>query len=110
MSSARKELILREVYSNHGNRSEGVNPSYHSLSVHEETRCHIHFPDSNRSLHTDKSNQVSITGQEKGVELARKRIRVRGREGGREVCNIFINPLGAASSCGNVHTTITRSY
>ncbi|CAI8029150.1 Protein bicaudal C homolog 1-B [Geodia barretti] len=43
--------------------------------VHEETKCHIHFPDSNRSLHTDKSNQVSITGQEKGVELARKRIR-----------------------------------
>ena len=47
-----------------------------SLPVHEETNCHIHFPDSNRSLHSDKSNQVSITGSTNGVELARKRIRV----------------------------------
>ena len=44
--------------------------------VHDETKCHIHFPDSNRSVHGEKSNQVSITGQVSAVETARKRIRV----------------------------------
>ena len=62
-------------------RMKQWSPLHFSSAVHEETKCHIHFPDSNRSLHTDKSNQVSITGQEKGVELARKRIRVRGERG-----------------------------
>ncbi|XP_062519655.1 protein bicaudal C homolog 1-like [Corticium candelabrum] len=43
--------------------------------VMEETSCHIHFPDSNRSKQFDKSNQVSIAGQPQGVEAARRRIR-----------------------------------
>ncbi|KAM6956740.1 LOW QUALITY PROTEIN: protein bicaudal C homolog 1-B-like [Aplochiton taeniatus] len=43
--------------------------------VMEETGCHIHFPDSNRNNHTDKSNQVSIAGQPGGVEAARAKIR-----------------------------------
>ena len=62
----------------------------------EDTQCHIHFPDSNRSKQFDKSNQVnqlnhrssprhnttfhpyqvSIAGQPSGVEAARRRIRV----------------------------------
>lgn len=45
--------------------------------VMEETGCHIHFPDSNRSNHQDKSNQVSIAGEMEGVERARARVRVR---------------------------------
>lgn len=45
--------------------------------VMEETGCHIHFPDSNRSNHQDKSNQVSIAGEIEGVERARARVRVR---------------------------------
>ncbi|XP_065838982.1 protein bicaudal C homolog 1-like [Oscarella lobularis] len=43
--------------------------------VMEDTQCHIHFPDSNRSKQFDKSNQVSIAGQPSGVEAARRRIR-----------------------------------
>ncbi|XP_032666735.1 protein bicaudal C isoform X1 [Odontomachus brunneus] len=43
--------------------------------VMEETGCHIHFPDSNRSNHQDKSNQVSIAGEMEGVERARARVR-----------------------------------
>ncbi|XP_026826107.1 protein bicaudal C isoform X2 [Ooceraea biroi] len=43
--------------------------------VMEETGCHIHFPDSNRSNHQDKSNQVSIAGEIEGVERARARVR-----------------------------------
>ena len=44
--------------------------------VMEETGCHIHFPDSNRSNHQEKSNQVSIAGEMEGVERARARVRV----------------------------------
>ncbi|PNF27721.1 hypothetical protein B7P43_G12775 [Cryptotermes secundus] len=43
--------------------------------VMEETGCHIHFPDSNRSNLNEKSNQVSIAGEMDGVEQARARIR-----------------------------------
>ncbi|XP_050462140.1 protein bicaudal C isoform X2 [Cataglyphis hispanica] len=43
--------------------------------VMEETGCHIHFPDSNRSNHQDKSNQVSIAGEMESVERARARVR-----------------------------------
>jgi protein bicaudal C len=43
--------------------------------VMEETGCHIHFPDSNRSGTTEKSNQVSIAGEPAGVESARRKIR-----------------------------------
>jgi len=43
--------------------------------VMEETGCHIHFPDSNRSNHQEKSNQVSIAGDMAGVEIARARVR-----------------------------------
>lgn len=44
--------------------------------VMEETGCHIHFPDSNRSNHQEKSNQVSIAGEIEGIERARARVRV----------------------------------
>lgn len=44
-------------------------------SVMEDTGCHIHFPDSNRSNPTEKSNQVSIAGEMEGVEKARARVR-----------------------------------
>lgn len=44
--------------------------------VMEETGCHIHFPDSNRSNMNEKSNQVSIAGELDGVEKARARVRV----------------------------------
>ncbi|XP_030754247.1 protein bicaudal C [Sitophilus oryzae] len=43
--------------------------------VMEETRCHVHFPDSNRSNPNEKSNQVSISGDLDGVERARSRVR-----------------------------------
>ncbi|XP_044005866.1 protein bicaudal C [Aphidius gifuensis] len=43
--------------------------------VMEETGCHIHFPDSNRSNHQEKSNQVSIAGEMENVEKARARVR-----------------------------------
>lgn len=44
--------------------------------VMEETHCHVHFPDSNRSNPIEKSNQVSISGDIEGVENARSRVRV----------------------------------
>ncbi|XP_023234910.1 protein bicaudal C homolog 1-A-like [Centruroides sculpturatus] len=44
-------------------------------NIMEETECHIHFPDSNRTSTTEKSNQVSITGQTTGVEKARCKLR-----------------------------------
>lgn len=43
--------------------------------VMEDTGCHIHFPDSNRSNPMEKSNQVSIAGDLDGVERARARVR-----------------------------------
>ncbi|KAJ8944442.1 hypothetical protein NQ318_002139, partial [Aromia moschata] len=43
--------------------------------VMEETQCHVHFPDSNRTNSTEKSNQVSISGDIEGVECARSRVR-----------------------------------
>ncbi|XP_014246795.1 protein bicaudal C homolog 1-B isoform X2 [Cimex lectularius] len=43
--------------------------------VMEETACHIHFPDSNRSNPVEKSNQVSIAGDVAGVEKARAKVR-----------------------------------
>ncbi|KAH9634257.1 hypothetical protein HF086_011517 [Spodoptera exigua] len=44
--------------------------------VMEETGCHIHFPDSNRTSTVEKSNQVSIAGDMERVERARARVRV----------------------------------
>jgi len=43
--------------------------------VMADTKCHIHFPDSNRSNPVEKSNQVSIAGEMSGVERARARVR-----------------------------------
>lgn len=43
--------------------------------VMDETGCHIHFPDSNRTNAAEKSNQVSIAGSAEGVEQSRCRIR-----------------------------------
>ncbi|KAJ0174830.1 hypothetical protein K1T71_009938 [Dendrolimus kikuchii] len=43
--------------------------------VMEETGCHIHFPDSNRTSTQEKSNQVSIAGDMQRVERARARVR-----------------------------------
>ncbi|KAL1123258.1 hypothetical protein AAG570_002344 [Ranatra chinensis] len=44
-------------------------------SVMDETGCHIHFPDSNRTNLIEKSNQVSIAGDVAGVEKARAKVR-----------------------------------
>lgn len=44
--------------------------------VMENTGCHIHFPDSNRTSLLEKSNQVSIAGNCGAVERARARVRV----------------------------------
>ncbi|XP_065075230.1 protein bicaudal C [Ochlerotatus camptorhynchus] len=43
--------------------------------IMEETATHIHFPDSNRSNPTEKSNQVSLCGSMEGVERARALVR-----------------------------------
>lgn len=43
--------------------------------VMDETKCHIHFPDSNRSNKDEKSNQVSIAGELQEVERARGLVR-----------------------------------
>lgn len=44
--------------------------------IMEDTLTHIHFPDSNRSSQTEKSNQVSLCGSLEGVEKARSLVRV----------------------------------
>lgn len=44
--------------------------------IMEDTLTHIHFPDSNRSSQTEKSNQVSLCGSLEGVEKARALVRV----------------------------------
>lgn len=44
--------------------------------IMEDTATHIHFPDSNRSNPTEKSNQVSLCGSLDGVERARHAVRV----------------------------------
>lgn len=44
--------------------------------IMEDTMTHIHFPDSNRSSQTEKSNQVSLCGSLEGVEKARASVRV----------------------------------
>ena len=47
-----------------------------SCTVHNDTQCHIHFPDSNRYAQGEKSDQVSITGSLPAVETARIKVRV----------------------------------
>ena len=44
--------------------------------VMDETKCHIHFPDSNRTNPMEKNNQVSVHGDVEHVERARGAIRV----------------------------------
>ncbi|TMW46084.1 hypothetical protein DOY81_008835, partial [Sarcophaga bullata] len=44
--------------------------------IMEDTTTHIHFPDSNRSNPTEKSNQVSLCGSLEGVEKARALVRL----------------------------------
>lgn len=44
--------------------------------VMEDTHCHVHFPDSNRTNQTEKSNLVTVAGELAGVEKARARVRV----------------------------------
>uniref|UniRef100_T1GG44 K Homology domain-containing protein n=1 Tax=Megaselia scalaris TaxID=36166 RepID=T1GG44_MEGSC len=44
--------------------------------IMESTKTHIHFPDSNRSNPTEKSNQVSLCGSMEGVEKARSLVRL----------------------------------
>lgn len=44
--------------------------------IMEETSTHIHFPDSNRSNPSEKSNQVSLCGTLEGVEKARSLVRL----------------------------------
>lgn len=44
--------------------------------IMEETSTHIHFPDSNRSNPSEKSNQVSLCGTLEGVEKARALVRL----------------------------------
>ena len=43
--------------------------------IMDDTGCHIHFPDSNRTSAYDKSNQVSIAGTAQNAEHARCRVR-----------------------------------
>ncbi|ALC39912.1 BicC [Drosophila busckii] len=44
--------------------------------IMDDTHTHIHFPDSNRSNPTEKSNQVSLCGTLEGVEHARALVRL----------------------------------
>ncbi|XP_016945476.4 protein bicaudal C [Drosophila suzukii] len=44
--------------------------------IMDDTHTHIHFPDSNRSNPTEKSNQVSLCGSLEGVERARALVRL----------------------------------
>lgn len=44
--------------------------------IMDDTKTHIHFPDSNRFNKHEKSNQVSFTGPLDGVEMARARVRM----------------------------------
>ena len=44
--------------------------------IMDDTQTHIHFPDSNRSNPTEKSNQVSLCGSLEGVEKARSLVRL----------------------------------
>ncbi|KAM8716534.1 hypothetical protein ACLKA7_003415 [Drosophila subpalustris] len=44
--------------------------------IMDDSHTHIHFPDSNRSNPTEKSNQVSLCGSLEGVERARAMVRL----------------------------------
>lgn len=57
--------------------------------VMEETGCHVHFPDSNRSVNAEKSNQVSVAGSLLGLERARYRIRVSPLEFGNRTLSVL---------------------
>ena len=63
-----------------------------------ETKCHIHFPDSNRTSCKEKSNQVSLSGTEQGVEQARNRVRVSSGEGWEWRCGGPSNRTGGGAS------------
>lgn len=56
--------------------------------IMEKTMTHIHFPDSNRSSQTEKSNQVSLCGSLEGVEKARALVRVSFKKNIRNNANI----------------------
>eukprot|EP00731_Ephydatia_muelleri_P025842 Em0017g925a len=72
--SSRITLKIDIPYSEHSHviGKEGVNIK----RVHEESKCHIHFPDTNHATRKgEKCNQVSIMGPVQGVEMARQKIR-----------------------------------
>ncbi|CAD5224497.1 unnamed protein product [Bursaphelenchus xylophilus] len=50
--------------------------------IMQTTRCHIHFPDSNKHADAEKNNQVSIAGPTAQVEVARCKL--------REICPVTI--------------------
>ena len=68
--------------------------------VMEQTRCHVHFPDSNRTNQTEKSNLVTVAGELSGVEKARARVRVKKCKKKSKVQFLIVNSAGAdASGC-----------
>ncbi|XP_025829225.1 protein bicaudal C homolog 1 [Agrilus planipennis] len=72
----RSNRVIMKMDVSYTDHSHIIGKGGHSIKrVMEETQCHVHFPDSNRSNPTEKSNQVSIAGDIEGVERARGRVR-----------------------------------
>lgn len=76
--------------------------------VMDDTKTHIHFPDSNRSNPTEKSNQVSLCGSLEGVERARSLIRVRNNNHNPHLFHPIEHVVKFLIYCKNLNITYSR--
>ncbi|KAL3088320.1 hypothetical protein niasHT_023880 [Heterodera trifolii] len=76
---AKKERVILKIEVSHSLHSQIIGKGgRNTQQIMRETNCHIHFPDSNKSLSNSMitmNDQVSISGCAKDVEKARELIR-----------------------------------
>uniref|UniRef100_A0A0N5A4G2 SAM domain-containing protein n=1 Tax=Parastrongyloides trichosuri TaxID=131310 RepID=A0A0N5A4G2_PARTI len=80
----KKDRIILKMEISHYDHSHIIGRGGRNTQmIMAETRCHIHFPDSNKHIELEKNDQVSIAGCYEQVELAREKL--------REITPVYIN-------------------
>lgn len=72
----KKDRIILKMEISHYDHSHIIGRGGRNTQmIMAETRCHIHFPDSNKNIKLEKNDQVSIAGCYEQVEMAREKLR-----------------------------------
>ncbi|CEF71224.1 Protein bicaudal C homolog 1 [Strongyloides ratti] len=72
----KKDRIILKMEISHYDHSHIIGRGGRNTQmIMAETRCHIHFPDSNKHIKLEKNDQVSIAGCYEQVEMAREKLR-----------------------------------